>query len=263
MINLAIAIGSALLVLLAFGFALGGGEFNFWYGILPSLIALVAVYLYLVRRTLKQVEAIMNRAQVELAKAQKLAMRPNARPSEDKIKEIFNRAIGIIKEAYKLGRWQFLLEPQINSQVGALHYAQKEYDKALPYLENSFTRTWMSQGMLAAIYFRRKEYDKMKETFEKATHANKKQSLLWALYAWCLWKNKDRDGAIAVLNRAKGFVQDERIEGNLLALQNKKKMNLNGWNEMWYQFHFAKPPGMKPQQYHPFARKISKRSVYR
>ena len=261
MINLAIAIGVAILSLLAFGFGLGGGEFNALYGLLPSIIGLITTYLLLVRRTLKQIEVIMGRAQAEMAKAQEAAMRSGRRPSEKQLKDQLRKAINIIKQGYQLKNWQFLIESQINGQVGSLLYAIKEFEEAEPYLRNSFLRNWMAQAMLAVTYFRKKKYDKMAETFDRAVKGNKKEALLWAIYAWCLWKNKDRQGAIDVLIRAKKHVTDDKIESNLLALQNNKKMKMDGWKESWYQFHLAKPPVQKMQN--PFGGKTHKKSVYR
>ncbi len=262
MINLAIALGVSILTMLVFSFMLGGGDFNGWYGILPALIALVAVYLVLVRRTLKQVEAVMSRAQVEMTRAQESLMRLGKPPTEKQLKDAIMGSVKIIKEGYKYKRWQFLVESQINAQVGTLLYAVKEFDGAEPYLRNAFLRNWMAQAMLAVTHFRKKKYDEMKATFEAAVKANKKEALLWSIYAWCLWKNSDREGAIAVLNRAKEHCKDERVEENLLNLQNNKKMKMSGWKETWYQFHLAKPPAQKVQQ-SPFGGRISKKSVYR
>lgn len=261
MINLAIAVAACVALYLGFGFALGGGDFNPWYGIVPGLIALVGVYLFLVRRTMKQLEAIMGRAQIELQKMQEKAMRVGGRPSQKQMDEMMNRAIGIMKEGYALGNWQFLVRQQINGQVGTLLYHQRNFDAAEPYLRNSFYKNWVSQAMLALIFFRRKKYDDMTETFEKGVKANEKESLLWAVYAWCLWKNRQTDDAIQVLTRAKQVVTDERIDQNLLALQNNKKMRLEGWRENWYMLGLAKPK--QQRMANPFGGKQHKKAMYR
>jgi predicted Zn-dependent protease len=261
MINLAIAIASAAILYFGFGFALGGGSLNPWYGIVPALIALVGVYLLLVRRTMKQLEVIMGRAQAELQKMQEKAMRVGGRPSQKQMDQMMNGAIAIMKEGYALGSWQFLVRQQINGQVGTLLYHQRKYDAAEPYLRNSFYKNWVSQAMLAVIQFRAKKYDDMTVTFEKAVKANGKESLLWALYAWCLWKNKQVDDAIAVLTRGKELVSDERLDQNLLALQNRKKMRMEGWREMWFMFALVKPK--QPKAQNPFGGKMHKKSIYR
>jgi tetratricopeptide (TPR) repeat protein len=247
MINLAIALAIAAATLLLSGFVLGGGDFNLWYGLLPAVIAAVVAYLLLMRRTLQQVEATMGRAQQELMQLQALAMTPSVN-NQAKIKEHFARAIEIMKEAHRFDRWQFLIDTQINGQVGMLYYLQKEFDQAEPYLRNSFYKNWIAQAMLALTHFRRREYDKMEEVFERAVKANKKDSLLWALYAWCQFKNDKPEAAIRILARAKESVTDERINSNLLSLQNKEKMDMEGWGEQWYQFHLVLPPQARMQQ---------------
>ncbi len=261
MINLAIAIAVSAVLYLGFGFLLGGGDFNPWYGILPGLIGLVAVYLYMMRRTLQQVEVIMGKGQQELIKLQQMTQRPGQRPNPQRVNEVINRAVGIIKGAYKYKIWQFLLEQQINAQIGTLYYMQKDYDTAEPYLNNSFFKNWIAQAMLAVIHFRRRDYTTMEEVFERAVKANKKESSLWALYAWCMWKNKKRDAAIAILTRAKEHSTDKRIEDSRLALQNNQKLDMHVWDQNWYQFQLGRPPQMKmPQQRQA---KGSKRSIYR
>jgi tetratricopeptide (TPR) repeat protein len=203
----------------------------------------------------------MGRAQVEMAKAQESAIRGGRRPSEKQLKDQFRRSIEIIKEGYKLKSWQFLIESQINGQVGVILFSIKDFDEAEPYLRNSFLKNWMAQAMLGVTYFRKKKYDKMKEVFERGVKGNKKEALMWALYAWCLWKNKDRTSAIEVLIRAKEHSTDERIEKNLQALKNNKKMKMEGWKENWYQFHLAKPPVQK--MHNPYGGKMNKKGIYR
>ena len=146
-------------------------------------------------------------------------------------------------------------------QIGSLLFHQRRYDAAESYLRNSFYKNWVAQAMLAVLFFRQRKYDEMSVAFEKGVKANAKESLLWAVYAWCLWKNNRTDEAIAVLNRAKATVSDERIDANLLALQNKKKMRMDGWREMWFMFGLAKPK--QPRMSNPFGGKMHKKSIYR
>ena len=135
-----------------------------------------------------------------------------------------------------------------------IHYLHRETGST--YLENAMGRHWIAKAMLAVLHFKRKQYGEMKTIFEKTVKRAKKESFVWNLYAWCLWKTNDRDGAIDVLSRGLEYVkEDQRLEGNRLALQNKKKMKMRGWSEMWYQFHLDKPPQPKMQ--------IDRRQMYR
>ena len=89
----------------------------------------------------------------------------------------------------------------------------------------------------------------MDQSFEVAAQANKIESLLWNLYAYCLWKSNQREKAIQILNQALQFLSsDERTQHNLQALQNNRKMKMRSWNMMWYQFQLDKPPMQKQMQ---------------
>lgn len=231
MLNLLIALAAGAVTTVALGFAFGGGDFVFGYGIVPGLIAFVAAYIFLARRTMKQVQGIIEKAQAQLQQQQ------------------IDPAIQTFKEAYPYARWQFLLRSQIDGQIGSILYMAQRFDEAEPYLKNAFKKSWVAQGMLGALYYKRKDFDRMTAAFEEGVKANKKESLLWNLYAYCLWKAKRRDEAIAVLNRAKETLgDDEKTERNLKALQNDRKMKMRGWNMMWYQFHLDRPPAQQMQR---------------
>jgi tetratricopeptide (TPR) repeat protein len=225
MYNLLISIAIAVVTALAFGFGLGGGSFKFVYGIAPALIAGLAAYFVLARRSMKQVQAINERAQVEFQN------------------QNFEKGIDILKEAYDIAKWQFLVESIINAQIGTVLFMTKKFDQAEPFLKKAFKKNWTARAMLAVHYYKKKKYDRMEEAFEEAVQHNKKESLLWNLYAYCQWKRRKRDEAISILNRGLEHIEDdERTRANLEALQNKRKMKMRGWNMMWYQFHLDRPP---------------------
>jgi tetratricopeptide (TPR) repeat protein len=223
MYNLVIAIGSALVAFLAFFFS---GLITSWWGaLLPALAALAGVYFVLARRTAKQLEALMARVQKEF-----LARR-------------FDKAAEMLRTGFEFGKWQFLVAPQIHSQLGALLYVQEEYDKALPHLQKSFVRHWVPRAMLASHHFRKKDHAKMEAEFERAVAYNKKEGLLYNVYAWCLEKAGAHDKAIHVLAKgAEAVPSDERLKSNLVALQNGKKMKMKQYAEQWYQFRLESPP---------------------
>ena len=185
------------------------------------------------------VQAISARAQAKLAAAQQAG----GNRSQKQLDRAVNDAIAVLKEGYEHGKWQFFVEAQIDGQIGQLLYMVKQYDKAQSYLERSFNRNWVARAMLGALLYKKKKYDRMKEVFEEAVDKNKKESLLWNLYAYCMWKQGKKDEALDVLNRAIEHVgTDDKTKANLKALQNDKKMKMRGWNMMWYQFHLDAPP---------------------
>lgn len=230
MINLIIAIVAGLVTTIGSAFLLGGGDFRPLYGILPGLIVFGGSYFYLARKAMKELETYFLKAQEEL-KGQHI-----------------DRAVEILKEAYPLGKKQFLVGPQIDGQIGTVLYMSRRFDESEPYLKRSFNRNWVPRAMLGALYYKRKKTAEMRTVFEEAVKHSKKQALLWNLYAYCLWKSNDREGAIAVLNRAvTEMPEDQKTQSNLKALQNDKKMKMRGWSLLWYQFHLEKPPAQQSQ----------------
>lgn len=230
MYNLLVSLASATAATALFGFLFGGGEFSLAYGIIPGILVFLGTFVYLARWVMKKVEVIVASAQPELQNRK------------------IERAVEIMKSAYPLAKWQFLLKSQIDGQIGTILFAAQKFDDAEPFLQRSFKRNWVPRAMLATLYYKRKRFDEMKDIFEEAVLANKKQALLWNLYAYCLWKQNKRDEAIEVLVRASEHVgDDERTERNLKALQNDRKMKMRGWNMQWYQFHLDKPPQPKMQ----------------
>lgn len=230
MYNLLSAIAAAVLVTIATGFLFGGGEFEFWYGLVPGLIVFVGVFIFLARRILTQMQAIVGEAQKEFQNQQ------------------IDRGITILEKARPLAKWQFFLGAQIDGQIGSVLFMAKRFDEAEPFLRRSFKKNWVSRAQLGVLHYKRKNYDEMKEVFEEAVAANKKESLLWNLYAYCLWKQGKRDDAIEVLNRATEAIEgDDKTERNLKALKNNRKMKMRGWQMMWYQFHLDRPPVARQQ----------------
>ncbi len=233
MYNLLISLAAGILTTLLFGFGLGGGEFKFLYGLLPGLMVIGVVYVLLARRILSQVQTIVGQAQVELQQNQQNT----------------GRAIALLKQCYPLGKWQFLIKSQIDAQIGSILYMTQKFDQSEPYLKTSFKKNWVARAMLGALYFKRKNYTEMESVFDEAVKANKKEVILWNIYAYCMWKSGQTDKAIAVLNRAVEVdPTDAKSKANLNALQNNKKMKMRSWNMTWYQFHLDKPPAQRQSQ---------------
>jgi tetratricopeptide (TPR) repeat protein len=229
MINLAIAI---------LGGALSGVLLAVWLSFveafIPAALVTAAVYILISRRTLKRVEAVMLAAQKDLMAGR------------------LDRALSTIESARRWRRWQFLLNKQINGQLGTLHYLREDFQKAFPLLEQSDVRNWVARAMLAVILYRKKDYSKMDQEFEGTARFNKKQGLLYSLWAWCHWKQGNIDRAMQILARGDKELdgKDERLKQNLLNLQNDKKMKMKGYAEQWYQFHLEKILPPKPQIRH-------------
>lgn len=233
MYNLLIALA---LGALAFG-ATAWGFDGVLYGIFPGLLVALGSYAYLAKRTMGNVQTIMLSAQDHLQKTAQNNRNPKAAQQQ------MRKAVEILETGRVYERWQFLVKPQIDGQVGQLYFMSEKFNKSRPFLANAFKKHWTARVMLAVVHYKRKEYDQMEEVFEETAQANKKEALLWNIYAYCMLKINKRDEAVKVLSRALEHVpNDEKTKTNLHALQNNKKMKMRGWNMMWYQFHLEKPP---------------------
>ena len=243
MYNLLIALA---LGALAFGAAAWGFD-GVLYGIFPGVLVALGTYAYLAKRTMDKVQIVMLSAQDHLQRSAQTSQNPRAVQAQMK------KAVEILETARVYEKWQFLVKPQIDGQVGQLYFMSEKFNKARPYLSNAFKKHWTARAMLAVVLYKKKEYEQMQQVFDEAAEANKKESLLWNMYAYCLNKAGQRDEAVKVLSRALEHIPtDEKTKTNLHALQNGKKMKMRGWKMMWYQFHLERPPAQRQQM--PFRR---------
>lgn len=253
MIHLAISFLAALVFPILTELLLG----HFTWGIVPGVIVAGVVAWQLTKKVNADVNERMSRVQQILTpKTQQQQQKPR-----------FDDAIAVLEGGLKWEKRQPLVAGQIHAQIGTLYYLDKRWEDAERHLSMTLPkgwfgkvmpRGWVSDAMLAAIHYRRKRYDQMKSVFEIAVAANPKEALLWNIWAWCLWEQKDRDGAIGVLVRAVEHVpSDERTRKNLESMQNGKGPKLRAWDVMWYQFHLETPPPIvqNPQ----FARRATAR----
>jgi tetratricopeptide (TPR) repeat protein len=246
MLGFVVSIASAIMVTFAVGLPLG----SVLYGIVPGIIVFFVVWFLIGRKIMRDLQQRMESVQKILTP--KNPMRPT--------KPRFDDAIKVLEGGRVWAKWSPFVKGQIDGQIGVMLYLDQRFDEALPYLQSASARNWVAKAMQGAIHFRKKQPEPMKAAFESAVKYSPKESLLWNVYAWCLYKRQDRDAAIDVLNRGLAKVgNDERTSRNLQAIRNSKGMKMKGWNEMWYQFHLEKPPQVAalPQQH------VSKRAMYR
>ncbi len=237
MINLLLGLGAAIaLVLLS---SLLG--IRLWLSIPLGLLAGGGLFIWLGRKIQEQLEKIFTRAG-ELLK-----------------KQHFDAAIEVMKEGYKLGPRQFLVKGSIDGQIGVVQYLRKKNDEAEPLLQSASMQHYVAKAMLGILQWKRGEKKKAKQTFELALKSGKKESLLYGVFAYVLNEMKERDAAIAVLNRGlKICKDDERLLSNRSLLQNGKPMKMKVYGEQWYQFMLERP--ILRQEPPPFAR-VSKRAL--
>jgi len=161
-----------------------------------------------------------------------------------------DKAVQMLEEIkQKYGPWQFYLKKQMNSQIGTIYYMKKDFGNAHEYLTSGFIRHWVGTAMLAIIYMRRNQPGKMIKTFDNAVTTTRKEPLLWNLYAFCLEKIGERDKAVEVMEKGvKKCGGNELLEANLEALKAGRKMKMQAYGDVWYQFHLEKPGAMLRKQ---------------
>jgi tetratricopeptide (TPR) repeat protein len=218
---ISLAIGVAVLLALALG-----TEFGLAAAIFPAVLSTGIAYFVLARRTWKKLERLFEAMQKDV-QAQK-----------------FDKAVQTLQGGFVYAPWQFLVASQLHSNIGVLLYLKQDMDAALPHLEKSFTRNWIARGMLGAARYRKRDLAGTTTVLDEAVKANKKEAVLWSLYAWILEKEDRHEQAIALLSRAvEANPADEKLKSSLQALQNGKKLKLGKlYAEQWFQFMLERPP---------------------
>jgi len=161
-----------------------------------------------------------------------------------------DKAIQTLQEIKKrYGGWQFYLGKQMNSQMGTIYFMKKDFNKAQELLTKGFIRHWVGTAMLAIIYMKRNQPAKMIKTFENAVTTTRKEPVLWNVYAFCLDKIGEHDKAVQVMEKGvKKCSGSELLEANLEALKAGRKMKMQAYGDVWYQFHLEKPGALLRKQ---------------
>jgi hypothetical protein len=85
---------------------------------------------------------------------------------------------------------------------------------------------------------------------QKAIKGAKKEGFVYSVYAYFLSQINEKNKAIEILNQgAKKAPLDEKLQSNLDALRNGKKMKMQNYGQLWMQLNISKiPQGIKPYQ---------------
>ena len=152
-------------------------------------------------------------------------------------------AISQLEALLPLSRWQILLKGQIHAQIGLLAYATGDEALAEKHLALSGIRATEARLAYAAMQYRKGNKREALEIVDVAIRANKKQILPYHVYAWMLWKDGDREGAInKLLECQKVEKSNESTQENLSRLQNGKKLNMKRFGMGWFGLQLEKPP---------------------
>jgi len=223
-LNLLISIG---LALAAFGLGALSGKWT--YGLAPALFVFPVAFFLLARRTSKQVEAILGAAMAAL--------------QQRKIDE----AKQLLESARPLARWQFLVNEQLNAQLGAIEYLQRNTSAARPLLEGSWSRNWQAMGMLAVILHREGNTAEGLAKLAKAEYFASKEPLYWGLRAWLHLEIGQRDQALAVTVEGLGGTDGSEALKQLRGAIANDKLKGMRWDQVFGQAWFSFFPDMVPQ----------------
>lgn len=214
MINLVIAIGIAVAT-----FLLGWLVAGWIAGFIPALLALGIAYVLLARRTGNSLQAVMDQVMAALKKQR------------------VGEAKALLESARALGRWQFLVEAQVDGQLGALAYLEKDWAKARRYLSKAWTRNWQAQGMIAALDFREGKVDAALQRLKKSEGPGKKEAVFWGLWTYLLMEDGRRDEALSVLARGlKQLPSSEPLKALHQSVSNDRKIRMKVFGPAWYSF---------------------------
>jgi tetratricopeptide (TPR) repeat protein len=192
--------------------------------LIAGMVVFTAIYVIVLKKIMARINQAMEAVQKDIA-----ANRPEA---------AIHKLEAVQK---KYANWQFYIQKQMNSQIGMVYYLRRDFSKAYDYLTRGFVRHWVAMAMLAIIYMKRNQPKKMVATFEKTVTANRKEPLLWTLYAYCLEKVGDRNKAVTVMEKGLKKVRGNALmEANLDALKSGKKMKMQEYGDLWYQFQLEK-----------------------
>lgn len=242
MINIAISVGVWLLLAIVPKVAL---DVSLWLSVPFGLIAGLVTFFILGRKIQEQLERIMAQMQKDI--------------SENKL----DRAIATLQAGFAFEKRHIFVGAQLNSQIGMLYYIKKDHEKALDHLKKGFPKHYVGQGMLAAIYYKRKDYDTMKATMDATVKTNSKEAVVYGLYAWFLYQLKEKDEAIAILQKGlQKLNNDVRLQSCLTQLQNNKKLKMKVFGDVWTQFMLERPPRVMQQQNAPHMR-VSRKAMFR
>jgi tetratricopeptide (TPR) repeat protein len=230
MYNLLISLGVGIAI--ALGIKLAG--YSLWAGLIPGVLAFALTFVLLARRVSKRIQILMDSVQKEFA-----TQATTQKEAQQKVE----RAVKTLEQGLAYDKWQLMVGPEIHAQIGMLKYMVKDLEGAQAHFAKSGPRNYMAKAMEGALHYQRKNFTAMEAAFEAAVKAGKKESIVWAAYAWCLIQNKEKDKALRVLGRAvQTNPSDEKLKSSLSQLQNDKRLKMKPYEPTWWQFGLEAPP---------------------
>ena len=207
---------------------LGGVLLDWWHWIWSIPIAL----LLFIASGILLVRSLGKRVAPAVVQAQKQAQAG-----------LTDAAIQSFESLLPISKWIPLLRGQLLAQMGALAHRAGDEDRALQLLEGAGLRATEARLLAACIHYKRGDPKRAMDLLQLAVAVNKKDALLHNTYAWMLHKNERSDEAQALLaNFLKKDANNAPTKDNLLRLQNRTRMTMQGFDMQWYMLGLEHPP---------------------
>ena len=232
MYNLLIALGVGALAF-AVGMIVAGAPVA---GFVPAVLAAGIAYFLLMRRSGNQLAAISQEAMVVFQDKMATAR------SQKEQQAIFQEGKAILEKGFALGRWQFMVAPQIHAQLGTLSYMQQDFVTAREHLQKGDTflgryTAWQPMAMLALIEFRDGDADAAVKRLQGLSMAGRGDPLYWGIVVYIAHRAKNTDAALKAISDALEKHADSQVLQKLAdQLRNKKRLTPELFGQGWLQF---------------------------
>ncbi|MFY9345537.1 MAG: hypothetical protein WAT39_23810 [Planctomycetota bacterium] len=214
----------------AIAFLLGfSGVFVDWWhwgwGILFTVIAFVAAWVVIARRIGAKVQPAMTQVQKQMEAG------------------LLDAALQSLEDLLPLGRWVPMLRGQLLGNMGMVAWMANKKEKALQLLEGASIRATDARLLFACILWKNGDNARALQVLQVAGAVNKKHALLHNTWAWMLHKQEKNDDAQKLLAAfQKRDPGNEPTKDNLLRLQNRTRMAMQGFGMHWYLLGLEQPP---------------------
>lgn len=205
------------------------GTFLDWWGwgwaILFSLILAVVIWMIVARQIGAKLQPAMSRLHAQM----------EARH--------FDVAMQSLEDLLPMGKWMPMLRGQLLANMGMVAWISGKKERALELLEKASLRAPDARLLLGCILYKNGDTARALSVLQVAGMVNKKHTLLHNTWAWILHKSERSDEAQKVLAEfCRKNPNDEATKDNLLRLQNRSRMTMQGFGNHWYILGLEQPP---------------------
>jgi hypothetical protein len=205
-------------------------------GIVPAVLASGIAYFLLMRRSGKQLAVISEQAMAIFQDKMATARTPQQQ------KAIFQEGKAVLEQGFALGRWQFMVAPQIHAQLGTLSYMQQDFAAAREHLTKGDSllaryTAWQPMAMLALVEHRDGDTAAAIKRLQGLSVPGSRDPLYWGILAFLAHRDKQTDVALkAVSDGLDKHADSQPLQTLADQLRNKKRLTPEVFGQGWLQF---------------------------